>query len=148
MTPILTDSSFHSGGISVQLVSAVKAVKRNKKKRWKKRWKNSQYLGDLVRTVGLRPTFSAALCCVLLSSYTDGKSRLGGSLTGPHCTPSGFAPLPSASLHMDCGCCMVPFPLSRTFRREDPCSSVFLLRDDFCCFWKSVKRVKILVVAS
>lgn len=38
--------------------------------------------------------FSAALCYVFFSSYTDEKADWG--LTGPHCPPGGIAPSPSA----------------------------------------------------
>lgn len=37
--------------------------------------------------------FSAALCYVFFSSYTDEKADR--DLTGPHCAPGGIAPSPS-----------------------------------------------------
>lgn len=85
--------------------------------------------------------FFLLLCVVCSSPVTSmEKADCWGGSTGLHCTPGGFAPLPSTVLRMDCDDHMVPFSLSCTFRRASPCSSVFLLRDDFC-FCKSVKTV-------
>lgn len=73
-----------------------KAVKRNKKKRWK----NNQYLGDLVRTVGLCPTFFCYfVLCALLQLHRWKKQIVGGAR-------QDFIVLPVASLHCPLLCCV------------------------------------------
>lgn len=145
--PILSDSYVFTVGVFQSTVSETKykAVKRNKQK---KKMKEQPVPGGSCEDSWVVSHFFLLLCVVCSSPVTPmEKADCWGGLTGLHCAPGGFAPLPSTVLRMDCDDHMVPFSLPCTFRRENPCSSVFLLRDDFC-FCKSVQTVFHLLLRS